>query len=893
MQKKANIHWFLAFFLVCFAAIFCYILFFSDSAEYGNESSRTGKNVIISDKPIDDTAFTSVPLKNMQEVENRHEQADIIAKNNPVAHAIPVSASNQLSIHIQDYLGEPIASAKLTINDTFIPLSNGIGIFNVTNDIPLRFHAFANGYSDFNEQQNAIPGSPLVIQLEYNTDYSISVVDEAKNPVKQATVSLYSGFAPPRPVQQTASFSIAGTMNFDAIQIQTNYRDGEISIGRLIYVNPKSKTQPLFPDNLLQIKGYVPETGNPIIRIADCSQFGGNQTSQTNNFFLNQSPKLRIWDTLAALPIQPIRTDWTKYEKVTFLDSKEYPRFSKLLLPPSPPSLLMMHQMQTDRNGKALFKSIEPGIYFVQAEKERAVSQIKPLLPIQSTIQLSLNDSCKLSVQLNRKGIDINLGGDISGLSGIGITLQGLEQENAGILTASSDKGGAVTFSHLKKGLYSLTINHTTLISDQIEIDEPEEVRIYVLKDGFTIHGIVLDSKTQQPLQDIELLLFRCNPGKDYGICHTNIKGEFAFDNVISGEYEIYLIPHFKKNQVYYLANPITDEVQAFFKRDRLLVLQTTVDSESIYETIYLEQGCVTEFKGKVTDQDGAPISGAYLFLDNYKFAESNPQTASNGTFVLLLYSKASNETFTMNLIARCGPLIPSKLVPYKDNDSLFTVENERVDMQAEGKQSIRFTPGDTIEDIHIVVDASQMKSIHGKIKTSDNKWPILLSIFALQDFSKRTTEIKDDGQFIIHGLSPGLVTLFIKSSKVEFQSTLYGSYQSYEYAPVTIDFQYPADKDDMFMNVLLEKAGFIAGLIQNPNSTTANKNLSVQITSLTDPKISKTVPVNDGGLFLCKDIPAHHEYRIEIIDSNTNRVIHTQPRQFANHADITLSINQ
>jgi hypothetical protein len=886
------------FTIICVVGLLIYIMQFEDAPI--KQVPGYGKNVRVSDSPLSPIAVN---------IEDDEKQVTPTAQLTKRPHALKPTPTqvvgNNLHLRLQDAFGYPIEIAEISFLNQRKTVSDGYIALPWDRMQPFKMRVTSKGYEPRNIQIDPSRKRDYAIQLEYLTDYHVALFEsnDYTKPVPNAKVTLYLAKSARRPVPDSVMVSASGIENNKTIALTIDRRQNDAMVNQISYHNHRKQLTMVMRENIKNRFSYLPEIPSRIVGFSHTQWEDGLRSSFSmpkitlkptylSNEYYASSP-LRIWDVLSCLPVLKEMRRKAPYDYLyTITETQELLRTFVLMPEPNDPIVEVASSL-TDEQGKAVFEDLEPGIYFAQASLDNALSSMAILHPVRNQVKLSLHREVNLTVALKRRGIDICLS-QFSDVLNVNVSIKGLESTNTGLFSTTTDSIGCALFENIKPGKYLLNVDHEDCTPETIVVNEPNEYIIIRVDDGYTISGTIFDQETKEPIPGLTIKLTQNYHSQDHILrIAKNQTGDFIFKNLKPGTYYIELFNKFD-DQPYYPPQDMNDADKMllyYFENGITTIARVDIIDKDVDDVeIFLSKGAKTEFIGKVINQNGEPVVGAYLTMMNFSFEEPDPMTDNQGCFHLVLYGDNYKSKTNCDLYARVGELIERRMIPMKGRPNGYMEQRKHIELVAEGYENVPFMPGDVIKDIVIVVP-DEMKRIVGTISTSDQKWPVPVTIIAVQGFMRKKSEINHDGEFEIKGVSPGDITLFIKSEMHEIETGNLGVFSGYDYVPEQIQISYPEDKQDLYLDVVLERAGYIGGYVIAENGERL-PGISVTAQSLQDETKDDHCTTNQAGRFLIHKIPREHTYRIDFHQSQDGPVLTSKTDIQPNRDDLLIEMD-
>ncbi|MEW6234562.1 MAG: carboxypeptidase-like regulatory domain-containing protein [Candidatus Omnitrophota bacterium] len=840
--------------------------------------------------PLSDGGINSTPLPTTIPVSALVSTATIAS---PPSHDSKEKLlSNQsITVLINDLIGDPISSGKITLCDIKKNFSNGKALFQVADLSICELTASATGYQSktitVDLQQNRSPA----IQLDYFCSFQFCVYQDSRytSPCPGAEITLYEGLLAPRPLADyTRSFFQRIGFN-DAQEVYISRNEGTPIVNRVM---PERSFLHSSIETPLGLGLGTPQANDVVEAVGACiweeqNRFRFND-ARSRSALLPLSPvyanKVRIWDALSLSSNNPLTQIFI--ERVYLIRSSN--SFSSFMtFPDKHASARFVQTLKTDNRGFASISGLRPALYFVQAQKEKLYSDIYVIHPSCGGAKLALSETSRVLVRSRLKGIDEIQCQFVADVSDVSVSLISLNPEKKRIYASNSDSRGHSIFDSVPVGKYRINamppqgLGLSPLVKD-VAINQPNQTidMIFDYWPQKAIRGKVLQIGSKQPVPNYAVQLYVVKNGtQPASTTKTNVNGVFAFQPLPVGQY---IVDRFFSNydQTLYLPVSAQDADMADYKNLFIFLNRltpgnisnsypqnVTVDEENTPEVILWVAPCQeTWFSGQVTDEKNHPIANAKLFLYPYhdrdfvtQTRQIDPRTDSQGQFEICLLTKSfpdvSSQQFMGIISAIYGQDIPRRWV--ETSYGSRQTEDKFIPL-ASGRSDVKFVIGDRVNNIHIIATHVSNKSIEGQLLTEDGQLPDSAEVFALENDSKIPAKLDSSGHFTIQGISKDRVTLEITRAFIKSDTELSG----YTYfLPETVALEFPPDKQLIYLEVTLLKAGYFVGQVKCANHAM----IDIDVIALSASGESYRGIINSEGQFMITGLPINDLYTVGV----------------------------
>ncbi|RJP19327.1 MAG: hypothetical protein C4527_27505 [Candidatus Omnitrophota bacterium] len=760
----------------------------------------------------------------------------IAAKPVSASQPSPLSATEtvmgSLSLSIVDAWGEAIENGKVEIGQKSAHFNDGQAKIA---DVPVGTHTLtvtAKGYAPAEQTLELNGHMSQTVTLEYLITLDCYVFasgsgDRNSRVAEKSGVDvvLWKGKPVLRPLSSRTTIPFSSWKGNQTIVFERNANE--------IYI--RDANQDFIPQEIDRYNTADAKKGDRLAGISGCMMRVGDQSLRKLAPELSSagdlnSRYLRIWDTLAVntmgidlfLPIELER------EGKRFMTYVEVDKINEK----TPGEIVMT--LKTDNNGHCRFENLPAAMYYVLAQKGEEKSQIDAIYPIRGASYLQLAQSCKLRVNLKRPGVKLR---GVAGVANAAVVLKSNEG-GEGLSVVRSDAEGSADFPKVPFGKYTVTVTPPAGSSYEtktlaLTIEEPYKIVTieYEMETAFSVSGRVIDTNTQTPVPDFCLNLFRNKSDAesyemlgDYAFTKTGADGNFTFENVIPGKYDIELLV---KRGTYagYVAigGVLVPDCISLAYSSKIEVTDEDIDNVEIF----VEPGVETTFAGTVLDSNGTPRAGAKLFLDNGQFGiwRSTGVSDENGKFQFSVVTAADANPYEKTVTALSiqdriqeghsygmgfsGTTVKGFGDRAEGMNYFCITEDQR--LMAKGETAVKCKAGDTISGIVVTLrDLEENLSLTGRIITPDGRKPEGISIHVQK--GDGYSRIEEDGTYKIFGLKPGTASLQISVPTNQSSNADGIESKRHDYVDEFIEVEIPEDGSTVTRDIELTPAGFLKG---------------------------------------------------------------------------------
>ncbi|MBL8859083.1 MAG: carboxypeptidase regulatory-like domain-containing protein [Planctomycetes bacterium] len=312
--------------------------------------------------------------------------------------------------------------------------------------------------------------------------------------------------------------------------------------------------------------------------------------------------------------------------------------------PTSPSTGGGLYQGQSDASGAYSIEHVAGGSYFLVAT--RGDEDLNPMsffgtlnfdlvtVPAGEVVTYDLIDSsagaCKVYGTVLYRGEPVGKG-NLSALSFDTDNLLGVEFKAAKMMD-----GGRFEFAGLAPGEYQLNFDgNGPQVRMSLDVPDLPEMRIDLRLPEAGVEGVVVDEASNKPLEGAEVVLRSTDAIESSGILgqflsregrsmrdNTNAKGEFSFERLAEGEYEL-LVRGVRRGDAKGKFAPST-------------ALRVRVDGNRVESGIVVRLQSALSLQGRVVDSTKAPVKNATVLLTVQEGASDNierAKTNDNGEF--------------------------------------------------------------------------------------------------------------------------------------------------------------------------------------------------------------------------------------------------------------------
>ena len=886
-----NSNTFLKWFAAVFFVIICIGLFWmtgSDSLTSEEKQNPNGK-ILVDGEKQPDTSSATVPVDSATDtVADSTDSYSAAAAKDSASSATAGKIEHVLQCTINDVLGEPVESGTIQLGAQTIPFKQGrVQIKDISSE-SIQLIANANGYQSVTQTANIKESSVIDFVMDYTCSFEVQVYGPGNSqsaghgaPQAGAEVTLYRSTLCQRPLQPIQCALIEGHSPDLYSLFDFQYTNQCIQILKADPLNAVNQ----YPEDSAELSYRNAQTGDQVLSIDSCQKDPGfieniHETlkNSKNGFYENlnkddipiHSPNsihARMMDTLQLS--QKIRGN--QNERVEILLSRAGRKFSakSLYIPSYQGNGEIVNKAVADGNGRCRFENLSPGLYYAEARLQNQCSMIRPVLPVSGGVQLELNSKCLLTVVTQKGGIPPGYSNSMPSkyVGNVKLALTSKEANASGLFMVNTDQQGRGQIKSVPYGVYNLAAtppenSNFPPVQQEISINRPEQ-KIFVNFDQWNKHsieGTVVYFDSLKPIPDVRLELYEIFHGEFPGaVAKTDENGAFAFRDIPEGTYQLHYIPAPNEEQRIY---PYQKEQNIPSDYDQLLggecKLQTIfVKEEPVYTTQIKMIGTIpTRFSGWVTDSQQNPISGAEirLFYNSSRFDYSDPETETPRKLteqeiplpqnVVLSDEKGQFDftVWTRTISSRKGDKYTGKIKakvfapePKQANQANRIVSMLPIRFRVSGRPAamtgsleLQFAFGETLENLHVIVDDRDLIPLEGRIRTADGRIPtdvkIAISYINMSDSSSISGEYRPDGEFIIPGVENKSFRLNIENA---YCLNPEGEPEFTEYLDERVFFSEEQVKSffDGYKNgnkpkleFTLKESGFLQGIVQESN---------------------------------------------------------------------------
>ncbi len=777
------------------------------------------------------------------EADETGQSAPTVKSENRVTDSTPVETTYHQAercLLIQDAIGQGIQHGKISLATEAYDFWEGRFGLPVLLGGEILVTVKAEGYFSTSYPINFDQQSFEPIILEYKSAFTILVLNHNGLPCGNAAVRLMKVSSPIRPT--IVESSIATSRGYLPSINVVNRKEGDCvvaSANRLIHKNntvilPYGQTKPKLGDQLISV-------GNCSWN-SSISPFYFTQKIAWFNYvyfpiITEKSSMLRMWDTLTYSKASAEGYCCTAKEYCEIRRNGER-GFYFLSFPDCMPNPSIVKEAKTNVKGECQFIDLYPALYYVQAFNGNSHSDLVPLHPSCSGTQLTLVDSSEVFVRVKRSGIKSN-NQAYHVVEDIPVILKSLEGK--GIFSTNTDFDGFSCFQNVPFGDYELVVSTPNeIVNEKVIIDTLEEKFTIQLKswERYTVSGTVIDKETNLPVTGFELSLCyeaRFEMKGEHSTTISDSVGRFMFEDVIPGTYSIGgKIPANTDKMssletIQYLSKFESSMLESFLMASDTYGSrkQIAVSNDNIENLVIpVEKVIQTHLAGKVIYKNGIPaeeipitITAKYptrMQASSFLATVPNePKTDTKGHFEFTIISDTfqTDKPIELRLTATKGQIIPSYW-EQKEDDSYEFIESKTIPYFL-GSTNVSGFPGDTFDDIVIVLSAVENKIIGGKLLSEENDYS-QLTIYAYQNNQNLPIQINSMGEFNIHNVESGIVNILLHPRYYTFIDTSFGKQRSIKYILQNILINVPENEQYVNADISLSPAGYFWGVVLN-----------------------------------------------------------------------------
>ncbi len=868
----------------------------------GQARTPTVESEGISTPAISPASGTEIPTP-VEIVSATPAGQDTIPESDPTLKSLQVS--------IMDALGDPIPAGQLHVAGKEYRFTDGRISVPVPGEGEQELVAEAEGYQTAKVDVDTADYEEITIQMEYlsSFEFTLYMTKEDRIPAVGADVYLWLGPKPKRPVPGTASLWVydrweresthrvklsPSENGFDVAEVEQkpydrsllrmpskfyDFGDGQSGPGSRKTRGDSVRTPPdrhglggpLMDDSVVGLAGCMCRPGERTIFNPDLWDY--QDVKRFLKIIRNpNSPRLRVWDTITMWDAAGIMAE--KHWCRDFIDFDQDGKrlFAMVATAGVPTKRELILTTKTDSQGTCRFENLPPGMYYVQAQMNGKRSTILPLSPTRGGAEDFLHNGGWIDVQVRSLGVDPRQSATLGAIPGADVLLQPLQDgESKGFLSGKTDRFGRITFKSLLWGEYHVTVTPPEEfgLSPQtrdVVIDDTKYCLNFLFDTGFSVSGQVVRRDTGEPVKGYEVELVRItNPGSGIlDVQKSDDQGRFVFQNVQCGRYNVTAGPVESNKDTglspYGLAQTASTEEGGFKSLEYIDVIDKDV-GDLIFHVL---PSVNTRFIGQVTTPDRLPVEGARIsgYLIEHYSEDPNPVTGPDGGFDLTFPLAGSDEwvtTFTAALVE----ISPAhwREEPKAVDGQMYVEESVRV--YAQGSVQVRFKPGDTMSNISIVVQGDlSRKVIAGTIQTEDGGTSSSLSVYVSANGFNFPGEVSDDGTYRVQGVPSGSVLLVCDTGSRIEKTERFGFRSVKDYCNEYVTVNVPDKEETVSVNIVLHKAGHLAGVVLDKNGSPAD-GLAAKT------ETAKGVPIEDmtdlNGLFWLGPLQENQTYTVEV----------------------------
>ncbi len=743
----------------------------------------------------------------------------------------PVLDPNLLSIHVVDALGDSIQNARVEVAGKIHDSTNGLFSIPGLDEGAQTVTASAEGYASVQKKVQLPSHEVVEIPLEYTCSFEITVLNSPEGgvPVTGAEVKIWEGPEVPRPVGDSLTVRRRNIL-WDAWDdsIVLRREDGRIRVTDTVGEGRfRFETHPGSP---------IPRKGDTITGLTY-----DRRPTQLRSL-------LRLWDSLAVLCPSGEDSEQSLWMELN-CDGSD---FTGSFYGAGKARRMLVDSTVTDAEGKCAFRDLPARLYFASAQSSGMVSFIHRICPSFSatTIPLFPEDQNKLIIRAIKKDATYYKEKGI-GEAEVRIRASGRMVLISGI----TDRWGETILKPLPSGEYKVTITlpeaaNAVPVQKTVEvcIEEPSTHLVvpFEVRDKYRVAGRVLRADTGKPVAGYHVQLsceihrmtkeemrkaeeemlrkLRRTFPKEYGgyaVTETNRNGEFEFYPVEYGEYliENSLTVHTPERSFdgYVPAPP---QGQALDKDPHFWIENADVTGLEIY----VLPGVMTHFSGQVLMADGEPAGSATVVLNAGRDSVS-ASTYEDGNFEMNLFTVPNDDPVT-------GVFEVEK--KYNEGEAKTVLKNGQQLLgvvwgpkgEIRGTLAIEYRPGDTIENITIVLEPEETGPIlTGVLKTEAGIVPELVQFFSLRasqdslEWISNNARIQENGSYSVElkGFQPGAFMFELNCSQPEPKS---GEMNQLHLPPPAnylsqwIELALPENAEVLHHDFVLEEASYFYGKV-------------------------------------------------------------------------------
>ena len=779
-------------------------------------------------------------------------------------------------------IGDPIPSGQVEVDGRRHSFTDG---FLRISSAPEGMHtlaAHAAGYTSATRTIEFPTTETVTLGLEYLTAFEFVVYSEKGSNARAAGAEVILWAAAPahRPIPQSTTVHLS----FPASQrIHLRRDDRGVRVVDVEWESARGKRHTKVGE-FMELR-----PGDLIIGVAGCmwrSDYQSVRRPEHFPYFLLGNPTpahLRAWDAIVA------HADCDSILSCFFAgDYLEVQRgtkrfYSALGEMTSTNRGEVVARRKTDSRGVCRFENLPPGLYVAQARRGEFRSRFSLLHTALAGSQLRLKSGNTVLISVKRSGVPDEALAAISGAN-VHLTLV-TEGERGGLFLGETNVLGKLIFSNVPWGEYILSVAPPPQFSLPTKTFPANVDRILnrfevVFESrSFTASGKVLNGESGEPVGGITLELFRTTkPLGSHGVAESSADGSFRFIGLFPGQYMLFAS---MKPQYYIGYLPPNGRLLAgsSMMSGEGINQELTVTSEDINNIQYFVlPGVRTRFQGKVTTPQGLAVKGAKIvakletpeesrpeiqqslpdFQKVLAFVEPHNHTNENGRFDLSIITAPDKRSHVARfLVTVVEPPQPEKAGTHLVGSS--GREPERVSARGFGSKQFRF--GDSLSDLHIIVEPLEY-TVSGKIYTeSGDTTASVKKVFAFQDKLFVPGEVEEDGSYRVKGLHPGPFILEIQPFWHKIESGPFAGQLVSAYCSESLNLRIEADKRILPVDITLAKASHLAGKLVDENHEPVGRAFVVARSGGRE----RTCRTDEDGFFWLHDLPAQKEHVLEV----------------------------
>ena len=476
-----------------------------------------------------------------------------------------------------------------------------------------------------------------------------------------------------------------------------------------------------------------------------------------------------------------------------------------------------------------------------------------------------------------------------------------VETQGKGVYMGTTNNIGTAEFKSVQWGAYQLQVQlpekySQPPITKDIVIDRAHHYFVIPVEDkGVTVSGKVVRKDTNAGVPDFPMEFRRVFTGDDYsyGVVKTDAEGNFSFHHVQPGRVNLryYVQSEEKMDFLPYPCSFIYGSVGAIPDVEKL---DFEVAGKNIEGLVYPVVPVVfTRFTGKVVDQSDNPIPDVRLTLEDRGIGPNpllvksiGPQpskTDGDGKFDLMIPSGADPEKkeYALHLTAS-----HVQVTPYKENNEpgVHVVEDTVIPL-AQGEIPITFHIGDELKNLKIILNSNLFtKRVHGVVKTEDGGSLDGTSVSVSQGNFGFNAMLSSDGTFIVNGLKPGKAVLRTYSRFTEIKLERLGTKTIYDYHCEFVQLEIPpGDEPDLYVEITLKKAGYLAGMILDKNG------VPIKGALVFSHGLGSESLTGSDGIFFINNVPINSVYDLTALDDKSGAILAELKGVQSNDANIII----